>query len=333
MDVRYLWFEGPRRVQLKKRPTCAPQRGEVRVRVHLTAISPGTELLLWRGQLPAGLAADATLPALQQRLAYPLTYGYAAAGTVEALGAGVDQQWLGQRVFAFQPHASAFCAPVEQLFPLPENLPWEDALFLPNMETAVNLVMDGRPLLGERVLVLGQGVVGLLTTALLARFPLAQLTVADRVPSRLQRARALGASQALPPEALTAEVFANEGADLTFELSGQPAALNTAIACTGYAGRVVIGSWYGSKTAPLALGGHFHRSRIQLISSQVSTIAPSLRGRWDKQRRFALVWRLLAEIAPRQLITHTLPAAEAANAYRLLDEEPQTAIQILLKWD
>lgn len=330
-EDRYLCFTAPRQVQIKTRPADAPRRGEVRVRTVLSAISPGTETLIWRGELPADMAADDSLSALQRPLAYPLPYGYACVGIVESLGPGVPADWLGRRVFAFQPHASGFCAPPDQLHPIPEGLSWEDALFLPNMETAVNLVMDGVPLIGERVLVIGQGVVGLLTTALLARFPLADLVALERCPLRRDYAQKMGAHASYPPEDLLTDRFP-AGADLCFEVSGQPEALNTAIALTGFAGRIVIGSWYGSKRAPLDLGGRFHRSRIQVISSQVSTLAPSLRGRWDKARRFALVWDMLAAIQPSRLVTHTLPASQAQEAYRLLAEHPEQAVQVLLQW-
>ncbi len=332
MEKRLIWFTGPRQLTWQTRPLAAPRRGEMRVRTRFTAISPGTELLIWRGDLPRGLSADAAISALEGELAYPLTYGYAAVGEVVEIGPETPSDWLGRRVFSFQPHSDGFCAPLEAVIPIPEGISWQEALFLPNMETAVNLVMDGRPLLGERVLVLGQGVVGLLTAGLLARFPLSELVTVDRWPRRLALSRQLGAGRALQPQALDAATFPGDGADLTYELTGQPAVLNTALAFTGFAGRVVIGSWYGSKQASLDLGGRFHRSRIQIISSQVSTIAPELRGRWDKARRFDLAWRMIAALRPARLVTHVLPADRAAEAYRLLDEQPDEAVQVLLQW-
>jgi threonine dehydrogenase-like Zn-dependent dehydrogenase len=120
--------------------------------------------------------------------------------------------------------------------------------------------------------------------------------------------------------------------DLTFELSGSPSALNNAIALTRFSGRIVIGSWYGEKHAEIDLGGSFHRSRIKLISSQVSSIAPELSGCWDKARRFGVAWEALKRIQPQKWITHRFPIAEADQAYRLLDERPQEALQVLFTY-
>jgi threonine dehydrogenase-like Zn-dependent dehydrogenase len=126
--------------------------------------------------------------------------------------------------------------------------------------------------------------------------------------------------------------FLKQGADLTFELSGNPTALNDAIALTAFSGRIVVGSWYGEKQVEVNLGGTFHRSRIKLISSQVSTIAPELVGRWDKARRFDAAWKALERIKPEKWITHRFPIDDAANAYRLLDEDPQDTIQVLFTY-
>jgi threonine dehydrogenase-like Zn-dependent dehydrogenase len=120
----------------------------------------------------------------------------------------------------------------------------------------------------------------------------------------------------------------NGSADLTFELSGRPETLNDALAITGFSGRIVIGSWYGEKRAKIDLGGTFHRSRIKLISSQVSTVAPELSGRWNKARRFNTAWKALQRIQPEKWITHRLPVEDAKEAYRLLDENPQETIQV-----
>jgi threonine dehydrogenase-like Zn-dependent dehydrogenase len=123
-----------------------------------------------------------------------------------------------------------------------------------------------------------------------------------------------------------------DGADLVFELSGSPPALDQAIDVTAYSGRVVIGSWYGRKEAGLHLGGRFHRSRIRLVSSQVSSIAPELSGRWTKERRFSLAWEMLRKTQPSRLVTQRIPIIQAANAYQVLDMHPEQSIQILLTY-
>ena len=193
--------------------------------------------------------------------------------------------------FAFHPHESHFCASPEALLPVPEGMAPAQAALLPNAETAVNLVMDGAPLVGERVLVMGLGIVGLLTTALLAQFPLAALIAVDPLAQRRRIARRLGASQTLDPggadgaeglRVALADAGEQLGADLIYELSGQPAALDAAVSAAGFDSRIVVGSWYGTKAAALQLGGSFHRNRVRLISSQVSTIAPRLRGSLDE---------------------------------------------------
>jgi len=334
MTVRSLVFDAPYQVSLCEEELPAPETGQVLVRARVSAVSSGTELLVYRGQFPQDLPLDASLPALSGAFSYPLKYGYATAGEVIELGPGVEQGWAGRRVFAFQPHASHFLARVEELLPLPDTLGFEAAVFLANMETAVTLVQDGRPLLGERVLVFGQGVVGLLTTALLARFPLADLVTLDRFPLRRETSLALGASASLDPETLkeVAERRMPQGADLSIEVSGVPQALDQAIAATGFAGRVVIGSWYGTKPACLALGGSFHRSRLRLISSQVSSLDPELSGRWTKARRLETAWEMLERVDLSRLITHRFPLERAAEAYRLLDENPGQALQVVLTY-
>jgi 2-desacetyl-2-hydroxyethyl bacteriochlorophyllide A dehydrogenase len=314
-----------------------PGPGQVLVHTLISAISPGTELLIYRGQFPIDLPVDESLPALSGDFHYPLRYGYSAVGRVAALGSEVDAAWENRNVFAFQPHSSYFLASPNELLTLQEGLLAEDAVFLPNMETAVNFVMDGNPRIGESAAVFGQGIVGLLTTALLARFPLADLLTLDHYPLRRRASLELGANASLDPAGPQTPkqmlALLPDGADLTFELTGSPEALDQAIASTGFAGRVVIGSWYGQKRASLDLGGRFHRSRIHLISSQVSSISPELTGRWDKARRFALAWDMLRQVRPSRWITHRFSLAQASQAYRLLDQDPREAIQIVFRYE
>jgi len=333
MERKSLYFTAPGQVEIRSETLNVPGPGRVLVETLLSAISSGTEGLIYRGQFPEGLVLDESLPALAGEFGYPLKYGYSTVGWVSALGQGVDPVWYGRLVFAFHPHESCFLAALDELMLVPEGMSAEEAIFLPNMETAVNFVMDGAPLLGEQVAVFGQGIVGLLTAALLARFPLGCLATLDRYPLRRQASSELGAHASLDPEAddclESVYKLLPNGADLVYELSGSPAALDQAIAVTRFAGRVVIGSWYGQKSASLNLGGRFHRSRIRLVSSQVSTLAPELTGRWDKVRRFAVAWEMLRLVQPSRWITHRFPLEQAAQAYQLLDQHPEQAIQVV----
>lgn len=324
-----LYFHAPCQVIVQEEIPPPLEAGQVLVKTLLSAISPGSEMLIYRGQFPEDLAVDENLPALAGKFNYPLKYGYSAIGRIAALGPQANPALQDRLVFSFHPHESRFAAFPDELLPLPEDISPEDALFLPNMETAVNLVMDGRPLLGERVVVLGQGIVGLLTTALLARFPLESLVTLDHHPLRRQASLELGAHTSLDP---TQADSLDARADLSFELSGAPAALDQAIALTGFEGRIVIGSWYGQKRARLDLGGRFHRSRIRLVSSQVSTIASELGGRWDKARRFATTWQMLRLVQPRRFITQRFDLRQAAQAYQLIDQHPEETIQVVFTY-
>lgn len=326
-----LWFTGPHELAWRHEPLPPPAPDEVQVRTSASAISPGTELLIYRGQAPADLPADATLAALAGGLAFPLKYGYACVGQVTACGAAVPAHWLGRRVFAFNPHETHFNAQPDHLQIIPDDVDDDTALFLPNMETAVNFALDGQPHIGEVAAVLGLGVVGLLTLAVLAQFPLAGLVAVEPHPARRARALPWGASHALAGDEDLSRALP-QGADVTFELSGNPAALDTAIALTGFGGRVVIGSWYGQKRAPLDLGGRFHRSRIQLISSQVSTLTPHLLARWSHARRLAVAWAQLRRVQPARLITHRFPWTQASTAYAQLHAPPAGMLQVVLTY-
>jgi 2-desacetyl-2-hydroxyethyl bacteriochlorophyllide A dehydrogenase len=337
MNARTLTFTAPRKVEVRDRvlPHLAP--GQARVAVRLSGISSGSELLVYRGQAPAGLAADEALASLPGTLCFPLAYGYAAVGVVDDVGTSSDHDWIGRRVFAFQPHASHFVADLADLHPIPDGVANDDAAFLANAETAVSLLHDGAPLAGERIAVWGQGIVGLLTASLLARLPLDRLVTVDRFASRRQASLSLGASAAIDPaqpdpaEAVRS-ALGGDGADLAYELTGNPAALDAALASTGYSGRVVLGSWYGTRPVSLDLGGAFHRSRIRILASQVSRLDPVLTGRWTKARRLAFAWDWLARLRPSVWITHRFELERADEAYALLDVHPDQALQVVLTY-
>jgi 2-desacetyl-2-hydroxyethyl bacteriochlorophyllide A dehydrogenase len=341
MRRQSLYFVGPGAVEVREERQPEPAPGQVLVQTLLSAISSGTELLFYRGQVPEAMQLDATIPGLPGISSYPLKYGYAAVGRVLRLGQGVAPHWEGKAVFAFHPHESLFTADPFALLSLPPGIHPEGAVFLPNMETAVTLVQDGRPMLGEQVVVFGQGIVGLLITALLSRFPLGSLVTLDCYPNRRLASENLGAQFCLDPQSpgvleqvssCLKEGRSALGADLAFEVSGNPEGLNQALAVTGFHGRVVIGSWYGKKRAHLDLGGGFHRSRIRLISSQVSTIEPALTGRWQKPRLLEWAWQMIQEVNPVPLISHSFPFSQASQAYALLDQSPGEAIQVILTY-
>lgn len=337
-----VYFTGPREVSVKEEPLPSLEPDQVLVETTLSAISPGTELLVYRGEAPAGTVVEEATSSLAAAFAFPLQYGYSTVGRVTAKGSDVDPSWIDRVVFVFHAHESCFVAHPTELIPIPDHIRAEDAVFLANMESAVNLVMDGTPIIGEQVAVLGQGVVGLLTTALLCQTPLASLVTLDLHSLRRQASLELGAHASIDPsgedaveEALSLLQGPRQyrGADLTYELSGSPAALDQAIAVTGYTGRVVIGSYYGQKRSELDLGGRFHRSRIRLLSSQASTLSPELTGRWTKSRRFWITWEMLDKVKPSdQCVTHRFPIASAAEVYQLLDEKPEDVIQAILTY-
>lgn len=335
-----LEFQAPGRVAVKEGPVPEPAADQVLVKTRYSAISAGTEMLVFRGQWPPGVAVDATIASLAGEFAYPLAYGYCAVGRVIAKGDDVSEKCLGRRVFAFQPHQDLFCAQPDTLHPIADDLDDETALFLPSMETAVNLLLDGCPRIGEKVIVFGQGIIGLLTTALLSRFPLAALATLDAYPLRREASLRMGAGECFDPAdpGCVTQLGGVPGqggeADLVYELSGNPAALNAALSLARFSGRVVIGSWYGAKKTgvDIDLGGLFHRSRVALISSQVSSLSPELTGRWSNRRRMRLAWQMLRQIRPSGCITHRFALDDASSAYDLIDRNPEETIQVIFDY-
>ena len=369
MKAQTLFFVAPRQIEIRETNLPQLKDDEVLVESICSAISAGTEMLVYQGRFPGNIETDSSISGLRGGFKYPLAYGYACVGVVIEAGKQIDKSWRDRLVFAFQPHTSHFAATLDSLFPIPHFCQPDKACFLPSMETAVNLVQDGAPILGERVLVLGQGVVGLLTASLLNEFPLEILVTADPYALRRKASLDIGVEESFdtdrvghtndsantttnstnntmnnsinnPTNSQTTTItgsinqlaYTQNNFDLTFELSGSPAALNDAIALTCFSGRIVIGSWYGEKQAEIDLGSAFHRSRIKLISSQVSTIAPDLSGRWNKSRRFDVAWKALERVRPEKWITHRFPIEAAKKAYELLDENPQKTIQVIFEY-
>jgi len=341
MNRTSLYFSDTNEIAVKTERIDAPGDRQVLVKSLISAISSGTEMLIYHGNVPQDMAIDTTLKDLTGNFVYPFKYGYSLVGRIIEIGSEIDRSYLDRLVFAFHPHESHFIADADDLIPLPHDLSPEDAVFLPNMETAINLLFDGKPLLGEKVVVFGQGIVGLLTTSLLRNFPLCTLITLDQYELRRKLSLSLGADYSLNPfkkgfhadiTAILSESEYYKAADLCFELSGNPYALDQAIHLTGLDGRIIIGSWYGKKRVDINLGDTFHRNRIRLISSQVSNVSPEMSGRWTKKRRFDMAMRMIKKVKPNKFITHKFDINKADAAYELLNKYPENAIQVILTY-
>ena len=320
-QARALYFVAPRRTEIRELPLVRGD-GELLVRSRLQGISAGTEMLFYRGDFPDGIEGD--LPGLPDRLSYPLAYGYS--------NVGVDEN--DRRVFAFMPHQDFFCAREEDLIPLPDAITDEDAIFLPNMETALGIVQDLNPVFGESVAIIGLGVIGLLVAELLARTRPNLLILADVKEGRRAAAEKLGAVFVNPASESFSdrarELTEGRGIDRAVNVSASGEALGALIEAMGMEGVLIEASWYGAKRVELALGRAFHRRRLDLRSSQVSRIGASLGARWDKKRRMALALRMLAEIRPGRLISHVFPFRRAPEAYELLAKDDGETLQTAL---
>ena len=332
-----VWFSARRTVELRASSAPAPGRGEVRIEAAFSGISHGTEMMVYRGEVASELSLDATLPTLQGSFSFPIKYGYASVGRVVDVGNAVDGLSEGQLVFAFNPHESCYTIPATAVIELPAELDPRIGIFAANVETAVNAVLDAAPRLGERIVVIGQGVVGLLITQLLRRAGASLVITSEFFENRRQLSRSVGADVSIDPsvESLAERVFAltgGIGADVVIEASGQPRALNDAFAAAAQEGRVVAVSWYGTKRAELTLGGDFHRKRLTVKSSQVSNLDPALAPRWTILRRRELAVTYLGELLLDDLISQVLPVERAAEAYRLIDERPADVIQVVLDY-
>ncbi len=327
-----VWFTAPRRVEIRSEPARALGPGEVRIGALASGISAGSELLVYAGEAPAELNPD--LPTVEGGFGLPVKFGYASVGTVLEVGAGVRDLRSGEPAFALHPHQDELVVPAELCMALPDGLPPEHGLFTANLETAVTVALDAHPRLSEAILVTGQGILGLLATMLLARSGAGPIISVDAFDQRRLASRRAGASRSLSPDedpvAVAREATDGRGVDLAIEASGNPSAIQTCLDAVAFGGTVVVASWYGAREASLRLGAAFHRRRIRVVSSQVSSLDPALAPRWDRSRRTALVRQLLCELPLADLISHRIPFREAPSAYRLLDESPERCLQVVL---
>lgn len=258
-------------------------------------------------------------------MAYPLAYGYSLVGRVTRCGESVEdaEDIIGKLVFTFSPHSSRVIVDRDRVHLVPDGISAKDAMFMPSVETAVSIVHDAHVRIGERIAIFGQGLIGLLVTAVLCgchsgigmgQNQHCRISSFDTVIDRLAASSALGSSEALlPRDAKIAGPF-----DVAIEVSGQGCGLQSAIDNTPKGGRIIIASWYGKGDVNLKLGIDFHRSRKTIVTSQVSEIPPDLRCLWTKKRRFNLTWELVRMIRPSKILTETVHLERAQEAYERL---------------
>lgn len=280
MRARAFWTVAAGRGALRTERLAALAEDQHRVRTLASGVSRGTEALVFAGQVPPSEYQRMRAPLMEGEFPFPVKYGYAAVGCTEG----------GRRVFVLHPHQDVFLAPAAMCIPVPEAVPSPRAVLAANMETALNIAWDAAALPGERILVVGAGVVGLLAAYLLARIPGTAVTVVDLLAERRSVAERLGCRFALP-------VDAPAGQDLVVHASASEAGLRLALDRAGFEARIVEASWFGAAAPALPLGGAFHANRLRLIGSQVGQVAPAMRGRRTHGERLALALALLADPA------------------------------------
>jgi hypothetical protein len=307
---RALWITAPGVAELRP-AEIGP--GEVRARALFGGISRGTEALVFAGGVPASEWDRMRAPLQEGDFPFPVKYGYATVARVldgpEAL--------RGRVIFALYPHQEEFALPAAMALPVPEAVPPGRAVLAANMETALNVVWDGGAGPGDRIAVVGAGVVGALAAWLCARMPGTEVTLVDVNPARAALAAALGCGFALPGSA-------PEGCDVAVHASASAAGLATALGSVGAEGTLVEASWYGTRQVTLALGGAFHADRVRIVSSQVGAVAPSRRPRWTHARRLAKALDLLADPALDALVSGETDFADLPARYAAILGDPGT---------
>jgi 2-desacetyl-2-hydroxyethyl bacteriochlorophyllide A dehydrogenase len=303
--------------------------GDALVRTLYSGISSGTELLAYRGDIDSRLPLDESIGALGGTFSFPFHYGYSCVGVVEQ---GPPEVPEGSLVFAFHPHQDSFVVPAPTLVHL-DAIEARAATLFPLVETALQVALDAGPTLEDDVVVFGLGAIGVLSALLLQRGGAHVLGV-DLLPWRRETARVAGVDAVAPEDVGLA--IADRGAGgvpLVVEASGNPAVLATALGLLAHEGTVLVVSWYGTANVPLPLGAEFHRRRLTLRSSQVSSIPARVRDRWSVDRRREAVRDLLRELPLQLLATHTVPFERASEAFAALDRSQEGLIHAALGYD
>ena len=289
--ARALWYVKPGVAELRTERLAAPRPGEARVKTLFSALSRGTERLVAYGQVPPSEAATMRAPLQAGEFPFPVKYGYSATGVVVA---GSDEL-MGKQVFCLHPHQDYFHAPEAMLIPLPDAVPAQRAALAANMETALNAHWDAGTGPGDKVLVIGAGIVGLLTAHLAKRIAGCNITISDLDPGRAAIAQNLGLNFTLPSDA-------PRDNRIVFHTSATAVGLQSALDAAAFEGRIVDMSWYGTCPVSLQLGGAFHSKRLQLISSQVGHVSPSRRSTTTHRQRLVHALALLDDAALDNLV-------------------------------
>jgi 2-desacetyl-2-hydroxyethyl bacteriochlorophyllide A dehydrogenase len=327
--ARALWFVEPRRVEI--RPVEADVRDDdLVVRTIASGISAGTELLAYRGGIDPSTPLDETLGALGGTFAFPFRYGYACVGTVESSKAASARP--DSTVFAFHPHQDVFSVRPDDAIVV-DGVEPRIGTMLPLVETALQICLDAEAQLGARVVVSGLGVVGTLAALLLQRSGADVLGIDPR-EDRRKLATDLGLAVVEPGEAREAVFDRTDGAgaDVVVESSGAGVALASALGLLRHEGTALVASWYGSAPVALPLGGAFHRRRLTIRSTQVSTIPARLSRTWDRRRRLTAARDLLSELPLDALATHAFAFEEAAAAFDALDRGERGLVHAVLEY-
>ncbi len=278
MKARAFWTIAAGRGELRAEDLKPPAPGEIRLTAIASGVSRGTEALVFAGRVPESQFQAMRAPLMAGAFPFPVKYGYSAVGSSQD----------GARFFALHPHQDVFNVPHALCVPVPDAVPSARAVLAANTETALNLLWDAAPLPGMRVLVIGAGVLGLLTGALLARIPGLRATLCDRDPAREAPAAALGCRFALPDAAPGDQ-------DLVIHTAAAAAGLALALRAAGDEAAIIEASWYGDAAPAVPLGEDFHARRLRLIASQVGRVAPAMRGRRTPRERLALALDLLRD--------------------------------------
>ena len=309
--VSALWIVGPSKAELRPEPLPEPQAGEVLVRTLYSGISRGTESLVYAGRVPSSQYQAMRAPFQAGAFPAPVKYGYQNVGMVERGPA----ELAGRTVFCLFPHQSAYVVPADAVMPLPPDVPAGRAVLAANMETAINGLWDAAPHIGDRITVIGAGVVGCLVAYVAARIPATRVELVDIDPDKRRIAERLGVPFASPQ---TAE----PEADLVFHASGSPAGLEAALSLAAFEATIVELSWYGDTPVTIPLGEAFHARRLALRSSQVGTVAASRRVRRSYRQRLALALSLLADETLDVLISGEDPLSALPEVMARLDGRP-----------